>query len=246
MIDHSSMKLGKKPAVHDPRTLLLANYLKPKLPRIPAEKNWGRKVKRWHTMKNTGLADCTIAATGHLILEWTAHAGKAVLLHSDATSLWRRSFRRSPFRMEEMMSMLYTIGHSTLRVEDFIRLLRLHDITALADVRSQPYSRANPQFNREALQLSLQESGIKYVFLGPELGARSEDESCFDEGKVQYERLSKTALFQSGLERVKKGMQDYRIALMCAEKDPLDCHRTILISRCLEELGVNVQHIHSD
>lgn len=145
-----------------------------------------------------------------------------------------------------MSEIVFTIGHSTHPVERFFELLKKHGITVLADVRSQPYSRANPQFNQEALQLSLQESGIKYVFLGMELGARSEDESCFDNGKVQYDRLSKTALFQSGLERVKKGMQDYRIALMCAEKDPLDCHRTILISRCLEELGVNVQHIHSD
>ncbi len=94
-----------------------------------------------------------------------------------------------------MSEIVFTIGHSTHPVERFFELLKKHSITVLADVRSQPYSRANPQFNQEALQLSLQESGIKYVFLGMELGARSEDESCFDNGKVQYDRLSKTALF---------------------------------------------------
>lgn len=145
-----------------------------------------------------------------------------------------------------MPDTIFTIGHSTHPQERFIALLRQHGITALCDVRSKPYSRMNPQFNREELKTSLQECGIKYVFLGKELGARSEDPTCYENGKVQYDRLAHTDLFRLGLDRVQKGMKDYRIALMCAEKEPLECHRTILVARHLAALGLDVQHIHAD
>ena len=141
---------------------------------------------------------------------------------------------------------VYTIGHSTHPIERFIQLLRGHAITALADVRSAPYSRMNPQFNREPLEEALKEAGISYVFLGEELGARSKDPSCYRRGKVDYELLARTELFQSGLERVRNGARTHRIALMCAEKDPLDCHRTILVARNLVEQGLPVSHILSD
>jgi uncharacterized protein (DUF488 family) len=140
---------------------------------------------------------------------------------------------------------VFTVGHSTHTHEYFIGLLTRHGITALCDVRSKPYSRVNPQFNREELKQSLAASGITYVFLGKELGARSEDPSCYEKGKVQYDRLARTSLFRQGLERIEKGMKEYRIALMCAEKEPLDCHRTILVARHLAALGLDVQHIHA-
>jgi len=141
---------------------------------------------------------------------------------------------------------IYTIGHSTHAVQDFLALLRLNRITAIADVRSHPYSRFNPQFNRETLKADLKRNGISYVFLGRELGARSEDPACYDSGKVQYNRLARTPEFQDGLSRVKSGAASFRIALMCAEKDPLRCHRTILVSRYLAEQGFDVQHILDD
>jgi uncharacterized protein (DUF488 family) len=141
---------------------------------------------------------------------------------------------------------IYTIGHSTQALERFIGLLRQHEITAVADVRSSPYSRINPQYNREPLRAALREAGISYVFMGEELGARSKDPSCYRDGKVDYELLARTGLFQSGLERVRKGTSTHRIALMCAEKEPLDCHRTILVSRKLAEQGVSVTHILAD
>ena len=125
-------------------------------------------------------------------------------------------------------------------------LLSMHGITALCDVRSKPYSRMNPQFNREELQRSLREHGIGYVFLGRELGARSEDPACYEDGKVKYERLARTELFKHGLERVQEGMKKFRLVLMCAEKEPLGCHRTILVARHLEDLGIHVEHIHAD
>lgn len=145
-----------------------------------------------------------------------------------------------------MPDAVFTIGHSTYTVDHFVELLRKHSITAVCDVRSKPYSRVNPQFNREALKQALARAGIEYVFLGKELGARSEDPSCYRNGQVQYELLAKTDLFKRGITRVKTGAATYRIALMCAEKEPLDCHRTILVARHLEADGVSVQHILGD
>lgn len=141
---------------------------------------------------------------------------------------------------------VFTIGHSTHSAEAFVALLRQHGIEALADVRSSPFSRFNPQFNRENLGRSLKEHGIHYVFLGKELGARSEDRSCYDHGRVQYSRLAKTVLFRSGLDRVLQGAARYRIVLMCAEKEPLECHRTLLVAKSLVEQGQPVLHIHPD
>jgi len=141
---------------------------------------------------------------------------------------------------------VFTIGHSTHRQEYFLNLLLQHGITALCDVRSTPYSRVNPQFNREELKQALKASGIAYVFLGKELGARSDDPSCYEDGKVQYDRLTHTELFQQGIQRVQDGMQNYRVVLMCAEKEPLECHRTILVARQLSAQNLDVQHIHAN
>lgn len=143
----------------------------------------------------------------------------------------------------DLQNTLYTVGHSNQSLEEFLSLLQKHAITAVADVRSYPYSKMNPQFNRETLSKELKECGIAYVFLGKQLGARSEDPSCYVEGKVQFERLAKTVLFREGIKRVMSGMEQFRIALMCAEKEPLACHRTILVTRHLKENGVSVQHI---
>jgi uncharacterized protein (DUF488 family) len=139
-----------------------------------------------------------------------------------------------------------TIGHSTHPIEKFIALLRQHEVTAVADVRSAPFSRFNPQFNKDVLAAELKRNGIAYVFLGKELGARSNDPSCYENGRVQYERLAKTEVFHAGLDRVRSGAESNRIALMCAEKEPLDCHRTILVARALTDAGMVVRHILAD
>jgi uncharacterized protein (DUF488 family) len=141
---------------------------------------------------------------------------------------------------------VFTVGHSTHSLDQFIKLLKQAGTTAIADVRSTPYSRMNPQFNRETLESSLKQEGIAYVFLGLELGARSDDPSCYEKGRVQYDRLARTGLFREGLERVLKGAQSFRIALMCAEKEPLECHRTLLVSRALASKGVSVSHVLAD
>lgn len=141
---------------------------------------------------------------------------------------------------------VFTVGHSNHPLEHFIRLLRHHAITAIVDVRSTPYSRSNPQFNREGLKEALTAAGIAYVFLGKELGARSEDPVCYENGKVRYDRLAHTELFRKGLERVRAGSERFRLALMCAEREPLDCHRTILVAKHLAAQGFDVRHIHGD
>lgn len=143
--------------------------------------------------------------------------------------------------------MIHTIGHSNHPIERFLALLQPHGITAVADVRSTPYSRFNPQFRREKLQAALAGVGIQYVFLGEELGARSQDPACYDaEGRVSYAKLARTELFLKGIERLKAGMAEHRISIMCAEREPLECHRTILVARELARDGVSVSHILGD
>ena len=139
--------------------------------------------------------------------------------------------------------MIYTIGHSTHQIENFISLLQQHRINAIADVRSVPYSRRHPHFNREVLSETLKVYGIAYVFLGKELGARSDDAECYENGRVKYRLIAKTPLFRAGIKRVLDGTSRNNIALMCAEKDPLNCHRTILIARELVEIGVDIMHV---
>lgn len=141
---------------------------------------------------------------------------------------------------------VYTVGHSTHPIGKFLDLLTKNGITALADVRSNPFSRHNPQFNKDVLSAKLKQNGIAYVFVGKELGARSDDPSCYEGDRVSYGRLAKTALFKAGIERILSGAQKHRIALMCAEAEPLDCHRTLLVSRSLEQRGAAILHILSD
>lgn len=143
-------------------------------------------------------------------------------------------------------STIVTVGHSTHDIATFLELLTQHQVTAIADVRSTPVSRFAPQYNSNVLQKSLSDADIKYVFLGKELGARSQDPSCYLDGRVQYGRLAATALFQSGIERLLSGARKEAVAVMCTEQDPLECHRTVLVARVLVDRGVSVSHIHGD
>jgi len=141
---------------------------------------------------------------------------------------------------------IYTIGHSTHDLQHFIGLLKLHDIKAVADVRQSPYSGIAPQFNRETLKNVLARQQIKYVFLGNLLGARPTDPACYKDGKVDFDILAEQSYFKEGIERLRKGMRKIRIALMCAEKDPLTCHRTILVCRNLKAEDLRILHILED
>lgn len=136
-----------------------------------------------------------------------------------------------------------TIGHSTQSFADFLRLLRLAEVTAIADVRSAPYSRHVPHFNRETLKENLGAEKIAYVFLGEELGGRPKTRELYSAGVADYEKMALGESFAQGLDRVIAGARTFRIALMCAERDPLDCHRCLLVGRALKDRGVRVRHI---
>lgn len=143
------------------------------------------------------------------------------------------------------MNELFSIGHSDLSSDSFVRLLRGARITAVADVRSTPYSSRNSQFNREVIQKRLSLEGISYAFLGNELGARREESECYIKDRAKYDLISKSSSFLNGLERIRTGLKTYRVALMCSEKDPLTCHRTILICRQLRD-EFQIKHILED
>jgi uncharacterized protein (DUF488 family) len=142
-----------------------------------------------------------------------------------------------------MKAALFTIGHSSHPIDDFLALLESNGVTAVADVRSTPGSRFYPQYNRIGLGKALASAGIKYVFLGTELGARSNNPDCYVDGKVQYDRLASTDAFQSGIERLLTGAASEQIAITCTERDPLDCHRCILVSNSLMARGASIGHI---
>lgn len=151
---------------------------------------------------------------------------------------------RNPAHDGVMTNILFTIGYAGRSIDDFIALIEQHKITALCDVRSMPYSSRNLDFNREPLKKALKSHNIEYVFLGEELGARPKDLSCYVDGKAIYQRIAATTLFKNGLERIKLGIQKgYVLALMCAEKDPMTCHRSILICRNLRGQGIDIRHI---
>lgn len=150
--------------------------------------------------------------------------------------------------MDSSRYAVLTVGHSNHSSETFIKLLIDHGVETAVDVRSAPYSRFSPQFNREQLKIDLKAHDMGYVFLGRELGARSKDPSHYDEsGRVLYSRLAKTGPFRRGLDRVVHDAAEHRVALMCSEGEPLACHRTLLVSRALvDDCGIAVEHILPD
>ena len=141
---------------------------------------------------------------------------------------------------------VFTVGHSTHSMDRLIEILKLNEISEVVDVRSQPYSRFQPQFNRSDIEEPLRSAGIGYIFLGNELGARSNDTSCYVNGRVQYQRIAATKGFERGIDQVLIESGSNKVALMCAEKEPLECHRTLLVGQALYSQGVSLVHIHSD
>jgi uncharacterized protein (DUF488 family) len=142
--------------------------------------------------------------------------------------------------------MIWTVGHSNHPIGRFLELLGGAGIQCVADVRSVPFSRRFPQFSQKALTAPLQDSGIAYWFLGDALGARPKDPGCYVDGKVSYARIAATAAFERAIDALIEKSAAARIALMCAEKEPLDCHRTILVGRELAARGIALAHILAD
>jgi hypothetical protein len=142
---------------------------------------------------------------------------------------------------------LYTVGHSNHDLPRLLGLLRSNGVTAVADVRSSPYSRRLPQFNRPELEAALRREGMAYVFLGDQLGGRPRDPALYDaDGRADYEKMRATANFQSGLDRLLRARDEYTVALLCGEADPLDCHRGLMITPALVERGILPGHIRKD
>lgn len=138
---------------------------------------------------------------------------------------------------------LFTIGHSNHTIEGFISLLKQHGVTVLADVRSHPYSRFLPHFKRKELKEALSRARINYVFLGQELGARPNNSECYVQGKAVYEKIAATEIFQEGIQKLLKEVEQQKVALMCAEQDPLTCHRAILVCQHLRDSNLQINHI---
>ena len=144
---------------------------------------------------------------------------------------------------------IFTIGHSNNDVATFLKLLRGNSIQVIIDVRSAPYSRYVPQFNKREIENTITNAGVKYIFMGNTIGGKPTDPQFTDQnGKVSYGRLAESENFQKGLNRLNKELQnDWLIALMCAEEDPFKCHRHFLIAKELElKRNVPVWHIRSD
>ncbi len=143
-----------------------------------------------------------------------------------------------------MEPVLYTIGHSNYSFEAFLSLLSMHDIEVVVDVRSNPYSRYAKHFTGALLKPELQKSGFKYLFLGKEIGGKPSDQTLYDaEGFVRYDLIAATEMFKQGMDRLQTGILKYRVAAMCAEENPSDCHRRHLIGKNAIERGVRVFHI---
>ncbi|HTT07830.1 MAG TPA: DUF488 domain-containing protein [Gammaproteobacteria bacterium] len=141
---------------------------------------------------------------------------------------------------------LYTIGHSNHAWEEFLSLLQRHRITLVCDARSQPYSRRYPQYRRETLKKNLAGVHIQYRFMGDTLGARTADASCYRDGRVVYTRLAATAAFRNSLTQLSARAREENTALLCAERDPITCHRMILVTRHLRDGDFLIRHILAD
>ncbi len=142
--------------------------------------------------------------------------------------------------------LVLTIGHSNHPWPEFLELLRRNEVACLVDVRSMPASRRYPQFNRSAVERALGDAGIGYRFLGDRLGGRPKDPAGYTEGVVDYEKVAATSAFRDGLDELAGMARSRRCCVMCAERDPLDCHRAILVARHLAPKGFSISHIHGD
>lgn len=139
---------------------------------------------------------------------------------------------------------VWSVGHSTHQIEAFVGLLRQHGVEVVADVRSSPFSRFNPQFNRHVLQRELGAAGVGYLFLGEELGGRPRGGEFYDpDGHVLYGRLAESPVFESGLARLIQKAERSPLAMMCSEEEPAGCHRFLLITRLLRDRGIEITHI---
>ncbi len=139
---------------------------------------------------------------------------------------------------------IYTIGYGARSVEQLLAVLKAQQIAFVIDVRSAPYSRYKPEFNKEALQREIQTHQIRYTYMGDTLGGRPNDPDCYTDDKVDYDKVRQKEFYQQGIRRVQQAFtQQLRVVLLCSEGKPEICHRSKLIGETLTELGIPVLHI---
>lgn len=143
-----------------------------------------------------------------------------------------------------MPNEILSLGHSSLAFPRFLGLLKSAQVTAVADVRSSPYSGRFPWFSQREMKGALKEAGVAYAFLGKELGGRPASPELYRGSVADYDAMARTSLFHSGLERLLQGSQTHRIAMVCSERDPLHCHRCLLVGRQLAQRHVQVTHLN--
>ena len=144
-----------------------------------------------------------------------------------------------------MAKTIWTVGHSTASIERFIEILRTHSVTAIADVRSSPYSARMPWFSERQIGPELKKAEIEYLWIGNQLGGRPADPNHYDEeGHALYGLMAETTGFEIGIERLESAADKFNLAIMCSEEDPVDCHRNTLIGTVLRQRGkVQLKHI---
>ncbi len=140
---------------------------------------------------------------------------------------------------------IYTVGYAGFSRDTFIQELKKHGISVLIDVRSSPFSSFHSEYNKDILEAVLKKNNIYYRNYAKEFGARQDNFDLYtSDGYLDFEKVAKSDDFQSGLSKLRNSMkQGYVPALMCAEINPFDCHRAILVSRAFYECGCNVIHI---
>jgi uncharacterized protein (DUF488 family) len=139
---------------------------------------------------------------------------------------------------------VYTIGYGARSLGDFLAVLRAHGIAYLLDVRSTPYSRFKPEFSKDALGPAIEEQGIRYVYMGDQLGGQPDNPTCYVDGKVDYAAVKRLPAYREGIDRLERAWrQGRRVALMCSEGKPELCHRGKLLGQSLDERGIPVMHI---
>jgi len=142
---------------------------------------------------------------------------------------------------------MYTVGHSNQSMERFIALLKQHKVEVIVDVRSHPFSKYSTQFDHDAIKPELEKAGVKYLYLGKELGGMPRDEKYqTSDGRADYAKLAKSQPFQNGITRLLNGNKRFRLALMCGEENPTSCHRRHLLGTNLLSHGIELNHIRGD
>lgn len=139
---------------------------------------------------------------------------------------------------------IFTIGYGARSLDAFFAVLKSHRISYLVDVRSAPYSKYKPEFSKNALEQAAKQAGLRYVYMGETLGGQPKDPTCYEDGKVVYDRVKERASFKQGIARLRRAHDHgLPVVVMCSEGKPEQCHRTVLIGQILTDLGITVAHL---